>query len=56
VVFDGPPLTLTEIHRHLDERGVAAYAKPDVLLPMSSLPSTAVGKVDKKAIVRQLAS
>ena len=54
VVFSGPPVTLAELHKHLDERGVAAHARPDTLVPMSSLPTTAVGKVDKLAIARQL--
>jgi mycobactin salicyl-AMP ligase len=42
--------------RGLDERGVAAHSRPDVLVPMNTLPTTAVGKVDKKAIVKQLGS
>ena len=54
VVFSGPAVTLAEIHRHLDERGVAAHAKPDVLAPMSILPTTAVGKIDKKQLVARL--
>lgn len=54
VVFSGPPVTLSELHKHLDERGIAAHARPDVLVPMPSLPTTAVGKVDKKAIAKQL--
>jgi mycobactin salicyl-AMP ligase len=54
VVFSGPSITLSEIHRHLDERGVAAHARPDILVPMTSLPTTPVGKVDKRSIVRQL--
>ena len=54
VVFSGPPVTLVELHKHLAERGVAAHARPDMLVPMSTLPTTAVGKVDKKAIARQL--
>jgi mycobactin salicyl-AMP ligase len=54
VVFSGRPVSLAELTRHLDERGVAAHARPDVLVPMSTLPTTAVGKVDKKAIARQL--
>jgi mycobactin salicyl-AMP ligase len=54
VVFSGPAATLAELHRHLDERGVATHARPDVLVPLPSLPTTAVGKVDKKAIVEQL--
>jgi mycobactin salicyl-AMP ligase len=54
VVFSGPPITLGELHKHLDERGVAAHARPDMLVPMSTLPTTAVGEVDKKSIARQL--
>ncbi|MHC9293826.1 (2,3-dihydroxybenzoyl)adenylate synthase [Mycobacterium sp. LTG2003] len=54
VVFSGPPVTLAELHTHLEQRGVAAHAKPDVLVPVPSLPTTAVGKIDKKAILRQL--
>lgn len=54
VVFTGPPVTLAELHTHLEQRGVAAHAKPDVLVPVPSLPTTAVGKIDKKAILRQL--
>jgi mycobactin salicyl-AMP ligase len=56
VVFAGNPVTLTELNDYLDQRGVAKHARPDVLTGMSSLPATAVGKVDKKAIVRQLQS
>lgn len=54
VVFTGPPLSLSELHTHLEQRGVASHARPDVLVPMASLPTTAVGKIDKKAIVAQL--
>jgi mycobactin salicyl-AMP ligase len=54
VVFSGPPVTLAELNKHLDERGVAAHARPDMLVPMPTLPITAVGKVDKKAIAKQL--
>jgi mycobactin salicyl-AMP ligase len=39
---------------YLDQRGVAAHARPDMLVPMSALPTTPVGKVDKKAIVEQV--
>jgi mycobactin salicyl-AMP ligase len=56
VVFAGSPVTLTELNDYLDQRGVAKHARPDVLTGMTSLPTTAVGKVDKKAIVRQLQS
>jgi len=54
VVFVGNPVTLTELNDYLDQRGVAKHARPDVLTGMTSLPTTAVGKVDKKAIVRQV--
>jgi mycobactin salicyl-AMP ligase len=54
VVFVGRPVTLTELNDYLDQRGVAAHARPDVLAQMASLPTTAVGKIDKRAIARQL--
>jgi len=38
----------------LEQRGVAVHARPDVPAPMSSLPTTAVGKVDKKAVIALL--
>lgn len=54
VVFTGSPVTLAELHSHLQRRGVASHARPDVLVSMTTLPTTAVGKIDKKAIVAQL--
>jgi mycobactin salicyl-AMP ligase len=56
VVFRGDAIPLAELHRFLDDRGVAVHARPDVLEPMRSLPTTAVGKVDKRAIVTTLTS
>ena len=56
VVFSGSPVTLTELNAYLDQRGVARHARPDVLSAMTSLPTTPVGKIDKKAIIRQLQS
>ncbi len=56
VVFTGPPVSLAELNAHLDERGVAAHARPDVLAAMARLPTTPIGKVDKKAIVGRLSS
>ena len=53
VVFTGPEVTLAELNAYLDERGVASHARPDVLVAMPTLPTTPIGKVDKKAIVRQ---
>jgi mycobactin salicyl-AMP ligase len=54
VVFEGNPVTLPELNDYLSRRGVATHARPDVLAAMASLPTTAVGKIDKKAIARQL--
>ncbi len=56
VVFSGSSITLAELNQFLDDRGVSAHSRPDVLAPMPTLPKTAVGKVDKKKIVAQLAS
>ncbi|OSC38579.1 (2,3-dihydroxybenzoyl)adenylate synthase [Mycobacterium decipiens] len=54
VVFAGPPITLAQLNAFLDQRGVAAHARPDQLVAMPALPTTAIGKVDKRAIVRQI--
>src|SRR5947209_15499922 len=54
VIFAGDPITLAELNAHLDERGVAAHARPDMLVAMAALPTTPIGKVDKKAIARQI--
>jgi mycobactin salicyl-AMP ligase len=54
VVFADAPVALAELNDYLDGRGVAIHARPDVLVEMIALPITAVGKIDKKAIARQL--
>lgn len=54
VVFKGAPISLVQLNEFLDERGASAHARPDVLVPMSTLPATAVGKVDKKKLVTSL--
>ncbi|WP_374025357.1 (2,3-dihydroxybenzoyl)adenylate synthase [Mycobacterium sp. HNNTM2301] len=54
VVFTEPGLTLAELNAHLDQRGVAAHARPDVLVAMTALPTTPIGKVDKKAIAERI--
>jgi mycobactin salicyl-AMP ligase len=54
VVFVRDPLTLAELNDHLDSRGVAAHARPDLLVALAALPTTPIGKIDKKAIARQL--
>jgi mycobactin salicyl-AMP ligase len=56
VIFTGSPVTLTELNDFLSQRGVATHSRPDVLAEMASLPTTPVGKIDKKAIVRRLQS
>jgi mycobactin salicyl-AMP ligase len=56
VIFDGPAVTLAELNGYLDERGVAAHARPDVLVAMTALPTTPIGKIDKKAIARQVST
>ena len=51
IVFSGAPVSLAELNAFLDERGVSAHARPDALVPMPSLPTTAVGKIDKKKVI-----
>ncbi|MHA7649286.1 (2,3-dihydroxybenzoyl)adenylate synthase [Mycobacterium sp. ML4] len=55
VVFRGDRIELAELNRFLEDRGLAAHSRPDMLVSMASLPMTAVGKVDKKQIVAALA-
>ena len=40
-------MKLAEVNAYLDERGVAAHARPDMLVAMAALPTTPVGKIDK---------
>jgi mycobactin salicyl-AMP ligase len=54
VVFTGEPVSLAELNAYLDRRGVAAHARPDMLVAMAALPTTPIGKIDKKAIARQV--
>ncbi|WP_396925238.1 (2,3-dihydroxybenzoyl)adenylate synthase [Mycolicibacterium sp.] len=54
VVFRGAPVGMTELNEHLDARGVAVHCRPDMVAPMPALPTTAVGKIDKRSIVAQL--
>ncbi|ADG97219.1 AMP-dependent synthetase and ligase [Segniliparus rotundus DSM 44985] len=48
-------LELPQLRAFLAERGLSVEKQPDVLLRLPSLPMTAVGKVDKRAIAAQLA-
>ncbi|MCG5432536.1 AMP-binding protein [Mycobacterium sp. MYCO198283] len=54
VVFRGTPIDLAELNRYLDARGASTHARPDLVVPLPLLPTTAVGKVDKKALVARL--
>ena len=54
VVCSGAPISLAELNAYLDERGVSSHSRPDVLVPLPSLPKTAVGKVDKPTLIAQL--
>ncbi|MEZ0356131.1 (2,3-dihydroxybenzoyl)adenylate synthase [Mycobacterium sp. SA01] len=54
IVFHGSPVALPELNEHLDARGVAVHCRPDMIAPMPALPTTAVGKVDKRSLVAQL--
>ncbi|WP_280383221.1 (2,3-dihydroxybenzoyl)adenylate synthase [Nocardia wallacei] len=53
LVTDGDLPTLAEIKQFLTERGLATYKLPDVLRRADTLPVTAVGKIDKKALRAQ---
>lgn len=50
LVVNGQMPTLVEIKTFLTERGLATYKLPDVLRQAETLPVTAVGKIDKKAL------
>jgi mycobactin salicyl-AMP ligase len=56
VVFAGPRMTLAEVNAYLDQRGVAAHARPDMLVAMAALPTTPVGKIDNRAIAHQVSA
>jgi mycobactin salicyl-AMP ligase len=54
VLVTGTPPTLADVKKHLASRGLAPYKQPDVLRTIDSLPTTAVGKIDKRALVTML--
>ncbi len=56
VVFDGSAVTLAGLNAYLDERGVAAHARPDMLVAMAALPTTPIGKIDKKVLASQVSA
>lgn len=53
LVVEGDLPTLAEIKQFLTDRGLATYKLPDVLRRADTLPLTAVGKIDKKALRAQ---
>ncbi|MEV6224703.1 AMP-binding protein [Nocardia fluminea] len=50
LVVTGELPTLGEIKAFLTERGLATYKLPDLIRQADTLPITAVGKIDKKAL------
>ncbi|MGF0314926.1 (2,3-dihydroxybenzoyl)adenylate synthase [Nocardia fluminea] len=50
LVVTGELPTLGEIKTFLTERGLATYKLPDLIRQADTLPITAVGKIDKKAL------
>ncbi len=50
LVVSGEMPTLSEIKTFLTDRGLATYKLPDVLRRADGLPTTAVGKIDKRAL------
>ncbi|MDW6003039.1 (2,3-dihydroxybenzoyl)adenylate synthase [Vibrio mangrovi] len=48
------PLKAVAVRRHLRQQGIADYKLPDTIHQVDSLPLTAVGKVDKRALRQQL--
>lgn len=50
LVATGEPLELSEIRRHLDGLGVAKFKWPERLEWIGELPTTPVGKIDKKRL------
>ncbi len=52
VVFEDKELSLAEIRDFMLEKGLAEYKLPDCVMAIASMPLTAVGKVDKKALLK----
>jgi 2,3-dihydroxybenzoate-AMP ligase len=50
-----PPVTLEGVRSALIDRGVVPLKLPDRLELIDELPTTAVGKVDKPSLQRELA-
>ncbi|HWU06699.1 MAG TPA: (2,3-dihydroxybenzoyl)adenylate synthase [Streptomyces sp.] len=54
VVCDGEAPGAREVAVHLKERGLAEYKTPDEVVQVTDLPLTAVGKVDKATLAREM--
>lgn len=54
LVCAGLPPTIRELAAFLADHGLAAYKTPDQVVAVRQLPLTAVGKVDKNALVKHL--
>ena len=54
IVADGPAPDLPTIRQFLADRGLATFKQPDQLEVVAGLPVTAVGKIDKRALLLQL--
>ncbi|MFI9645175.1 (2,3-dihydroxybenzoyl)adenylate synthase [Streptomyces sp. NPDC052040] len=56
LISRGTPPTRTDVTAHLTARGLAAYKLPDEVRALKSFPRTALGKVDKAALARQVSA
>ncbi len=55
VPHDGATLTLQEVHAAMETAGVARYKWPEHLEVTDELPTTKVGKINKKALRTDIA-
>lgn len=53
VVFEGKELSLAEIRDFMLAKGLAEYKLPDCIMSIESMPLTAVGKIDKKVLLKR---
>lgn len=47
LMTDNKAVTLADIHRYLQDQGVARYKMPDLIRPIDRWPLTSVGKIDR---------
>ncbi|WP_373862762.1 hypothetical protein [Nocardia amamiensis] len=53
MVVDGETPTLADLRGFLIDCGLASFKLPDMIRKVTSLPVTAVGKIDRKALRAQ---